>query len=64
MASWESVWRPAADAAGVDKPTFAVVGEMEQKGLEAAGVWSEHIPHDVTQEDDGDIVLHLKTTDL
>lgn len=64
MASWESVWRPAAGAAGVGEPTFAVVGEMEQKGLQAAGVWSELVPHDFAEEDDGDIVLHLKTTDL
>lgn len=52
------------DTAGVDKPTFAVVGEMEQKRLEAAGVWSELVPDDFTEEDDSDIVLHLKTTDL
>lgn len=51
-----------ADAAGVHTPTFAVVGEMEQKGLKAASVWSELVPDDFTEEDDGDIVLHLKTT--
>lgn len=64
VASWESVWGPGAGAAGLDKPTFAVVGEMEQEGLEAAGVRSELVPDNFTEEDDGDIVLHLKTTDL
>lgn len=39
--------------------TFAVVGEVEQKGLGAAGVGPEPVPDDLTQEDDGDIVLHL-----
>lgn len=47
-----------ADAA---KPTFAVVGEMEQEGLKAAGVGPELVPDDLTEEDDGDVVLHLKT---
>lgn len=44
--------------------TFAVVGEVEQKGLRAARAGPELVPDDLTQEDDGDIVLHLKATDL
>lgn len=63
-ASWESVWAPAADAAGADKPTFAVVGEMEQKGLKTAGVGPELVPDDLAEEDDGNVVLHLKTPDV
>lgn len=37
---------------------------MEQEGLEAAAVGSELVPDDFTEEDDGDVVLHLKTTDV
>lgn len=37
---------------------------MEQKGLEAAGVGPELVPDDLAEEDDGDVVLHLKTTDV
>lgn len=43
--------------------TFAVVGEMEQKGLETAGVWSELVPDDLTEQDDGNIVLNLRDRD-
>lgn len=53
----ESARRPAAGA------TFAVVGEVEQKGLQAARAGPELVPHDLAQEDDGDVVLHLKATD-
>lgn len=35
---------------------------MEQEGLEAAAVGSELVPDDFTEEDHGDVVLHLKTT--
>lgn len=37
---------------------------MEQEGLEAAGVGPELVPDDLTEEDDGDVVLHLKMTDV
>lgn len=40
--------------------TFTVVWEMELKGLETAGVWSELVPNDFTEQDDGDVVLDLK----
>lgn len=50
--------------AGGGSYTFAVVGEVEQKGLQAARAGPELVPDDLTQEDDGDIVLHLKATDL
>lgn len=46
----------------VNNHTFAVVGEMEQKGLETARVWSELVPDDLTEQDDGDVVLNLKRT--
>lgn len=52
----------AADVARVNNYTFTVVREVEQKGLEAAGVWSELVPDDFTEQDDGDVVLHLKRT--
>lgn len=42
--------------------TFAVVGEVEQQGLEAAGVGSELVPDDFAEQDHGDVVLHLRTT--
>lgn len=35
---------------------------MEQKGLEAAGVRSELVPDDFTEQDDGNIVVDLKRT--
>lgn len=40
--------------------TFTVVGEMKQKGLETAGVWSELVPDDLTEQDDGNVVFDLK----
>ncbi len=46
----------------VNNSTFAVVGEMEQKGLETARVWSELVPDDFTEQDDGNVVLNLKRT--
>lgn len=35
---------------------------MEQKGLETAGVWSELVPDDFTEQDDGNVVFNLKRT--
>lgn len=49
---------------GGGRPTFAVVGEVQQEGLEAARVGSELVPDDGTQEDHGDVVLHLQATRL
>lgn len=49
-------------AAPQNNRTFAVVWEVEQKGLEAAGVGSELIPDDFTEQDHGDVVLHLEGT--
>lgn len=48
-----------AEAARVNCSTFAVVGEVQQKRLKTAGVGSELVPDDFTQQDDGDVVLHL-----
>lgn len=42
------------------KNTFTVVGEMEQERLETACVRSERVPDYFTEQDDGNIVLHLQ----
>lgn len=33
---------------------------MQQKRLKAACVWSELVPGDFTEQDDGNVVLNLK----
>lgn len=59
-AVWWEVFSALADVACVDDYTFTVVWEMEQKGLETAGVWSILVPDDFTEQDDSNIVLNLK----
>lgn len=41
--------------------TFAVVGEVEQQGLKAAGAGPEQVPDDLAEQHHRHIVLHLKT---
>lgn len=54
--------RPPGAAAGMgSSSTFAVVGEVEQQGLEAAGAGPEQVPDDFTEQDHRHVVLHLKT---
>lgn len=51
---------PGAAASMGSSSTFAVVGEVEQQGLEAAGAGPEQVPDDFTEQDHRHVVLHLK----
>lgn len=49
-----------ADVACEGDNTFTVVGEIEHKWLETASIWSEFIPDNFTEQDDGNVVLNLQ----
>lgn len=51
---------PGAAGDAGSSSTFAVVGEVEQQGLEAAGAGPEQVPDDFTQQDHRHVVVHLE----